>query len=101
MPEGNCYNALKIRMDKVRSVSEAIALSVAARECKFAVIVGCGEDGPETGDTFSSDLAVGLGAGQFTGGGLESGEYCAGYNRLMEIQREAESISFVRRYFRT
>jgi enolase len=95
------FNAVNLRMDKFRCVSDALAFASSARAMRLALIVGVPEGLGVTTDSFAADLAVGLGVGQFAGGGLESGEYAAGYNRLLSIQIESESISFVRRYFRT
>lgn len=94
-------NAVKLRLDKFCCVSDAVKFRTAARKRKVAVVAGVRENRPVAADTFLSDLAVGLGVGQLEGGGLESGEGASLYNRLVEIQNEAESISFVRKYFRT
>ena len=95
------FNAVKLRLDKFRCVTQLISTAVAARKARLALVTGVAEDDVETGDTFVADLAVGLGIGQLSGGGLDSGEYTGIYNRLAEIQLETESISFVRKHFRT
>ena len=95
------HNAIKLRLDKFRCVTQLISLANAARKSQLAVVLGVPEDDIEMGDTFIADVAVGLGIGQVCGGGLESGEYTSIFNRLSEIQVETESISFVRKHFRT
>ena len=95
------HNAIKLRLDKFRCVTQLITLANAARKSRLAVLLGISEDEAEVGDTFIADLAVGLGAGQLCGGGLESGEYVSIFNRLADIQLESDSISFVRKHFRT
>ena len=104
----NPVNAIKIRLEKLSTVSEAINMTKLIREQtnqqasnkKIALVLSCEEDGYADGDTFLADLAVGLGVGQFEGGGLEGGAHTGLYNRLLEIQKESENISFVRKYFR-
>ena len=95
------HNAIKLRLDKFQCITQLIALANAARKLRLAVVFGVSEDEAEVGDTFITDLAVGLGVGQLSGGGLESGEFISIFNRQAEIQLETESISFVRKHFRT
>ena len=94
------YNAVKVRMDKVGSVTNAIKLVKTARNLGWTIIIGTNEDAPETMDTFITDFAVGIGASQLMAGGLYSGEHICKYNRLCEISRENESIPFVAKKFR-
>jgi enolase len=94
------FNTVKIKMTKVRTVTDAIALAKAARDIGWQVIVGCEEGRGETADSFIADLAVGVAAGQFQGGGMESAEHCVKYNRLLQISKENEGIRFVGRNFR-
>jgi enolase len=90
----------QVRFDKMGSLSAAIELCKTGREMGWAVIIGCGEEGPETTDTFIADFAVGIGAAQFMGGGLHSSETAGKYNRLLEISRENEGIKFIGSKFR-
>jgi enolase len=91
---GGAFNAVKIRLDKVSSVSKAVALYRAARDNGYAVVVGCSESTPETLDTFIADFAVAIGAGQLAAGGIASGEHFCKYSRLSEIAVEDPSIPF-------
>ena len=94
------YNCLKIRFRNYKCISRAIAACKAAQSKGWSVIIGADEDAPEVNDTFISDFAVGIGAGQINVGGLSSGEFFCKCNRLLEIYREDELIRFVGRSFR-
>ena len=59
---------------QVSTVSQALEMNRAARKAGLAVIVGYSESGPESLDTFISDLSVGIGAGQLMAGGLLTGD---------------------------
>ena len=87
-------NAVKVRLDKVKSVGKAMAVCKAVRDAGLALVVGCNESGPETLDTFIADLAVAAGAGQFAGGGVGAGEYFSKYARLIEISKEDPALPF-------
>lgn len=94
------FDTLKVSLVKCGTVSKAMSLCKAARFAKWAINVGVEEENTETSDTFIADFAVAVGAGQFSGGGFESGEFFGKYNRLLEIQRENEEIRFVAKKFR-
>ncbi len=81
-------------------MSEALSLCAVARQYGWTVIVGCEENAPETIDTFVSDLAVGVGAGQFACGGLGSGDFTAKLNRILEINASNPDVPFVGKRFR-
>lgn len=98
-PEG-VFDTLKVNLFKVGSVYKALQLAKAAKAAKWSLIVGCEEQCVETSDTFISDFAVAVGAGQFNGGGFGSGECTAKYNRILEISREFDGITFAGRNFR-
>lgn len=97
------YNTVKISLQKVGTISQAISLCEAARNANQSIAVSCdGGSIPETDDSFLADFAVAMGAAQFMAGGVLAGEHMCKYNRLMEIGRENESIlfSFLGRRFR-
>ena len=94
-------DALKVNLFKSGSVFKALQMCKAAKAAKWALIVGCEEQCCETSDTFIADFAVGVGAGQFSGGGLDTGECMAKYNRILEISKEDEGIAFAGRNFRS
>ena len=91
---------MKIRLSKTKTCTGAVELAKAARQAGWAVIVGVEEGSPESNDSFIADLAVGVAASQFQGGGMESGEHCCKFNRLLHITREDEDIKFAGRQFR-
>ena len=66
----------------------------------WSIIVGADEDSPECSETFISDFAVAVGASQLSCGGYGIGEHSCKYNRLIEINREDDTISFVGKKFR-
>lgn len=100
LADENVFNAVKIRFDKIGTITGAIAMVKAAREIGWGIIVSSNEDAPETVDTFIADFAVGMGAGQFMGGSLHSAENYEKYNRLVEIRRGDERVPFAGSTFR-
>lgn len=100
LADENVFNAVKIRFDKVGTISDAMAMVKAAREIGWSTIVSCNEEAPETVDTFIADFAVGLGVGQFMGGSLQSAHNYEKYNRLLEITRADSKLLFAGPGFR-
>lgn len=96
----NGYNTVKLRLETMSTISNVMQMCKTATRVGWKVILGCSKDSPEPNDTFLADLAVGLGASQFMGGGLLGGEYIGKYNRILEIQRSDPNISFVGVNFR-
>jgi enolase len=94
------FNSVKVRPLRYRTVSEAIALCAAVRQLGWALIIGSEESAAETTDSFISDLAVAVGAGQFSCGGLGSGVFTAKLDRLLQISETDDSVLFVGRKFR-
>ena len=94
------FDSVKVRPQRYRTVTEAINLCSAARQLGWAVIVGSEENLPETSDTFISDLAVAVGAGQFSCGGFGNGFFTAKLDRLLQISETDDSVVFVGRRFR-
>lgn len=99
--EDDVFNTLKVRLRPYRTVSSALAICKAAKSSGWSLIIGADENCPDTLDTFLADFAVGVGASQLAPGSMDSGEGCSKINRLLEIFRENDSISFVGRSFRT
>jgi len=94
------FNSVKLRLRKIGSVSAALSMARACQQAQIIVIAGCDEGAPETNDTFSADLAVALGVGQFAGGGMGSCEFSAKFQRILDISREDDSIPYKGRKFR-
>lgn len=91
---GGSFNAVKIRLDQMKSVGKTLALCKAVRDAGLGMVLGCNEGSPETLDTFVTDLAVAVGAGQLAAGGVGSGEHFCKYVRLLEISKEDPTIPF-------
>lgn len=105
------YNAVKISLQSVTSVTKAIDILNKARKFKFAPIVDCGtadhtfNDGETMAyfpspDDFDVDFAIGIGAVQFHGNGIYETEFSSKLNRLQDISRENPRIRFVGSKFR-
>ena len=96
------YNTLKVSLCKIGSVYQALLMCKHAKlRNNWSIIVGIEDDSCiETNDTFIADFAVGVGAGQFNGGGFESGEYISKYSRILDITREDGSIAYCGKKFR-
>ncbi len=95
------FNSIKVCLRIYRTVTSAFAMCKASRSLGWAVIIGADEGCPETKDNFIVDFAVGIGACQLTVGNLHSAEGAEKINRLLEIFRENEDLSFVGREFRS
>ena len=94
------FNAVKIRLRKVGSISAAMAIAKACQQAQVAVVLGCDEGAPESADSFLGDLAVAMGVGQLAAGGFASCEYSCKYQRVLEIARGDDTIPFTGRKFR-
>ena len=100
LAEEMVFNAVKVRLRKVGSVSAAMAIGKACQQAQIAVILGCDEGAPECPDNFLADLAVAMGVGQFAAGGLAACEYSCKYQRVLEIARSDESLPYTGKRFR-
>jgi len=97
------YNAVKVQLCTLATVSAAISICKRAKAVNIAVQVASADRNlyPEPSDAFIADFAVGVGAGQLVAGGLESGEYYSKYNRITDIILEnGENIQYHGRNFR-
>lgn len=94
------FDTYRVNLFRTGSVYKALRLCKAVKQARWPLIVSTEMECCETSDTFIADFAVGVGAGQFHGGGVEGGEYMSKYNRLLEIQRNDESVAFVGKAFR-
>mmetsp|Transcript_19734 Transcript_19734/g.19065 ORF Transcript_19734/g.19065 Transcript_19734/m.19065 type:complete len:529 (+) Transcript_19734:216-1802(+) len=100
MEAKSAVNAVKLRLDKVKTVTSVLNMCKSIRNTPLTLIVGYSESGPESVDTFIVDLSVGLGASQLMAGGITSGEHSAKYARLSEICKEDGSIPYVGKDFK-
>jgi enolase len=97
------YNTIKLQLCNLPSMSSAIEICKKAKKYKLAVMVAASDMSiyPESPDTILADLAVGVGARQFSAGGLAVAENYSKYNRILEIVGEnADTATFVGASFR-
>jgi len=79
-------NAILIKLNQIGSLSETLGVVDHAHARDYATVIS--HRSGETEDTFISDLAVALDAGQIKTGSVCRSERVAKYNRLMEIEEE-------------
>jgi enolase len=84
--ENRSCNALLLKLNQIGTVTEAIAASNLCRRKHWGVIVS--HRSGETEDSFISDFAVGIDAGQIKTGAPARGERTAKYNQLLRIEEE-------------
>lgn len=77
-------NAILIKPNQVGTLKETLLTIQKAKENNMGVILS--HRSGETMDTFISDIAVGVSAGQIKTGAPARGERIAKYNRLLEIE---------------
>ena len=83
-------NAVLIKPNQIGSVKEAIEAVQATHAAGWAAI--CSHRSGETMDTFIADFAYGVGAHGIKAGGFAQKERVAKYERLLEIEQEAETV---------
>jgi enolase len=79
-------NAILIKPNQIGTVTETISAIRTAQKYGYKVVVS--HRSGETEDTFISDLAVGLNAGQIKSGAPTRGERIAKYNQLLRIEED-------------
>lgn len=83
----NACNALLLKINQIGTITESISAWRTAVSEGWKVMVS--HRSGETGDSFISDLAVGLGAGQIKAGAPCRSERLAKYNQLIRIEEES------------
>ncbi|MFA6519541.1 MAG: phosphopyruvate hydratase [Candidatus Paceibacterota bacterium] len=83
-------NAVIIKPNQVGTVKEAIQAVQATYAAGFAAVAS--HRSGETDDTFIADFAYGIGAHGLKAGGLGQRERMLKYERLLAIEREAETV---------
>ena len=81
-------NAVLVKMNQIGTLTETFQVIDMAREAGWRAVVSARSG--ETEDSFLADLAVASGAGQIKIGSITRSERLAKYNRLLEIEREAD-----------
>lgn len=80
----NSCNCLLLKINQIGTITEALNSTRLALDNKWKVMVS--HRSGETEDTFISDLAVGISAGQIKAGAPCRGERVAKYNQLLRIE---------------
>lgn len=88
--EEKAINAVLIKPNQIGSVTEAIRAVQATYTAGWQAV--CSHRSGETMDTFIADFSYGVGAYGLKAGGLAQPERMAKYDRLLEIEREAEAV---------
>ncbi|KAI3694651.1 hypothetical protein L1987_77619 [Smallanthus sonchifolius] len=87
-------NALLLKVNQLRTVTEAIEVVKMAKDAKWGVVMS--QRSGETNDSFLADLSVGLATGQIKAGVPCRGERLAKYNQLIRIEEEiGDQASYV------
>jgi enolase len=80
----NAANSILIKLNQIGSLTETIAAIEMARKVGWTAMVS--HRSGETGDTFISDLVVGMSTGQIKTGAPARSERVEKYNQLMRIE---------------
>ena len=88
--KSKAINAVLIKPNQIGTVMEAIEAVQITQSAGFKVIAS--HRSGETDDTFIADFAYGVGAYGIKAGGLGQRERLEKYNRLLAIEREAETL---------
>lgn len=86
--DADSMNAIIIKPNQIGTLTEALAVVEQAKKYKWKIIVS--HRSGETNDDFIADFAYAVGADGLKLGAPARGERVAKYNRLLEIEREAE-----------
>ena len=86
--EKKCANSILIKLNQVGSVSETIDTVLKAKQAGYNTIIS--HRSGETEETFISDLAVALNAGQIKTGAPSRSERVSKYNQLLRIEDELD-----------
>ncbi|PKM62982.1 MAG: phosphopyruvate hydratase [Firmicutes bacterium HGW-Firmicutes-21] len=87
--EAGAANAILIKLNQIGTLTETLEAINTAKAAGFNSIIS--HRSGETEDTFISDLAVAVNAGQIKTGAPSRSERVAKYNRLLMIERELGS----------
>ena len=85
-------NSILIKLNQIGSLSETINTIKLAKKNSFNTIIS--HRSGETEETFISDFAVGISAGQIKTGSLSRSERVSKYNQLLRIEDQSEHIEF-------
>jgi enolase len=90
--DANVGNAILIKLNQIGTLTETLQTIRLAQTNSYATIIS--HRSGETEDSFISDLAVAVGAGQIKTGSLSRMDRVAKYNRLLKIEEELGSSAY-------
>jgi enolase len=89
--EDAAANAILIKLNQIGTLTETLQCIELARVNGYGIVIS--HRSGETEDTFISDLAVAVGAGQIKTGSASRTDRIAKYNQLLRIAEELEDIA--------
>jgi len=81
-------NSILIKLNQIGTVTETLDTIEMAKQAAYTTVVS--HRSGETEDSFISDLAVGVNAGQIKSGSLCRSDRLAKYNQLLRIEEDLE-----------
>lgn len=84
-------NAILIKLNQIGTLTETLETVEMAKRARYGTVIS--HRSGETEDTFISDLAVALNAGQIKTGSLCRSDRTAKYNQLLRIEEELGSVA--------
>ena len=85
-------NSILIKLNQIGTLTETLDTVEMAKQAGYTTVIS--HRSGETEDSFISDLAVGLNAGQIKTGSLCRSDRLAKYNQLLRIEEDLEEDSF-------
>ncbi len=86
--EQNIANSILIKLNQIGTLTETLDTIEMAKQAGYTTVVS--HRSGETEDSFISDLAVGVNAGQIKTGSLSRSDRLAKYNQLLRIEEDLE-----------
>jgi phosphopyruvate hydratase len=86
--EAGVANSILIKLNQIGTLTETLDAIEMAKQAAYTTVIS--HRSGETEDSFISDLAVGLNAGQIKTGSLCRSDRLAKYNQLLRIEEELE-----------
>ena len=85
-------NSILIKLNQIGTLTETLDTVEMAKQAGYTTVIS--HRSGETEDSFISDLAVGLNAGQIKTGSLCRSDRLAKYNQLLRIEEDLEETAF-------
>ena len=94
----NIANSILIKLNQIGSVTETMETIALAKQSSYTTVIS--HRSGETEDTFISDLAVAVNAGQIKTGSLSRTDRVCKYNQLIRIEEELGSVGMFSTVFK-